>query len=92
MIEEDDTFETVLLAFQKGAFVARKINRSECNRIITLKTGECQRLSVARLKERKLFRKYMKNPPSACSSLGLKSEENYVDYRYTYSKKQGMTA
>lgn len=24
MIEEDDTFETVLLAFQKGAFVARK--------------------------------------------------------------------
>ncbi len=34
----------------------------------------------------------MKNPPSACSSLGLKSEENYVDYRYTYSKKQGMTA
>ncbi len=51
-----------------------------------------KRLSVARLKERKLFRKYMKNPPSACSSLGLKSEENYVDYRYTYSKKQGMTA
>ncbi|MES9700106.1 class I SAM-dependent methyltransferase [Bacillus sp. JJ927] len=26
MIEEDDTFETVLLAFQKGAFVARKNN------------------------------------------------------------------
>ena len=50
MIEEDDTFETVLLAFQKGAFVARKINRSECNRIITLKTGECQKIECSTIK------------------------------------------
>lgn len=50
------------------------------------------KIECSTIKERKLFRKYMKNPPSACSSLGLKSEENYVDYRYTYSKKQGMTA
>ncbi len=34
----------------------------------------------------------MQNPPSACCSLGLKSEENNVENRYTYSKKQGMTA
>ncbi len=32
------------------------------------------------------------NPSSACYSLGLKSEENNTDRRYTYSKKQGMTA
>ncbi|KFN04615.1 methyltransferase domain-containing protein [Bacillus clarus] len=29
MIEEDDTFETVLLAFQKGAFVARKNKKNK---------------------------------------------------------------
>ncbi len=35
---------------------------------------------------------FVKNPPSACSSLGLKSEENNEENRYTYTMKQGMTA